>query len=59
VSTRGKGVTVGILRKVYADEKFMAEPPSLGDFMRWVIGEVSYKTIPGLAAALRRAGEIE
>jgi ParB/RepB/Spo0J family partition protein len=59
VSTRGKGVTIGILRKVYADEKFMAEPPSLGDFMRWVIGEVSYKTIPGLAAALRRAGEIE
>lgn len=59
VSTRGKGVTIGILRKVYADEKFMDDAPPLKDFMRWVIGEVSYKTIPGLAAALRRAGELE
>lgn len=59
VSTRGKGVTISVLRKLYEDEEFMNKAPPTKEFLRWVIGEVNHKTISGLTSALRRVGALE
>jgi len=60
ISTRGKGVTIGVLRKVVDDEAFFL---SLSDesrkLLRWVIGEGSHRSVTGLGEALRRVGELE
>lgn len=60
VAIRGKGVAVGVLRKVAEDEEFVA---SLGEearnVLRWVIGDVTHRGVTGLAAALRRCGAID
>jgi ParB-like chromosome segregation protein Spo0J len=60
VSTRGKGITIGVLRKVADDEKFT---DSLGTeaarLLKWVIGEGSHRSVPGLGQALRRVGELD
>lgn len=60
-STRGKGIAIGVLRKVYDDEEFQATLDQLPSkaLLRWVIGEGSHKSVPGLAACLRRVGELE
>jgi hypothetical protein len=57
VPTRGKGPTIGVLRKVFSDEEFVESlDPAAKAMLRWVIGEGSPRSISGLAAALRRAG---
>lgn len=60
VSTRGKGVAVSVLRKVYEDEEFVGKLDSSAKrLLSWIIGEGSHKSVPGLAEALRRNGELE
>lgn len=60
VSTRGKGVAIGVLRKLFDDEEFVGNADtSAKHLLSWIVGEGSYKSVPGLAAALRRIGEIE
>lgn len=60
VSTRGKGVAIGVLRKVADDEKFIDDlDQTAKNMLRWIIGEGSHRSVPGLGAALRRAGELD
>jgi ParB family chromosome partitioning protein len=60
VSTRGKGIAVGVLRKVFGDEVFIEQlDPSAKAMLRWIIGEGSHRSVSGLGDALRRAGELE
>lgn len=59
-STRGKGISVGVLRKVFDDEEFSGSlDQETKNFIRWVIGEGSHRSVTGLGAALRRVGEID
>jgi ParB-like chromosome segregation protein Spo0J len=60
VSTRGKGVTIGVLRKIFDDEEFVGSLDSSAKaLLRWVVGEGSYKSVTGLGASLRRVGELD
>ncbi len=60
VPVRGKGVSVGVLRKVAEDVEFVDKlSPDAKKLFSWVIGEGSYRTVTGLADALRRIGQIE
>jgi len=60
VATRGKGVAIGVLRKLFDDEEFTGQLDAHAKAMlRWVIGEGSHKSVAGLGDALRRAGELE
>lgn len=60
VSTRGKGIAISVLRKVYDDGDFVDSlDPGVKAMLRWVIGEGSHRAVAGLGAALRRAGELK
>lgn len=57
VSTRGKGVSVSVLRKVFDDKEFVESLDSSAKaILRWAIGEGSHRSVPGLGQALRRVG---
>lgn len=59
-ATRGKGITIGVLRKIFDDEEFTGQLDAHAKAMlRWVIGEGSYKSVTGLGDALRRAGQLD
>jgi ParB/RepB/Spo0J family partition protein len=60
VATRGKGVTIGVMRKIADDEEFVSSlPDEAKRMLLWIIGEGSHKSVPGLGQALRRVGELD
>lgn len=61
VSMRGSAVSASVLRKVYEDEEFQGSLDKVDAkaLFRWIIGEGSYRSVPGLSQSLRRVGALK